>query len=194
MSPLEILHSSHSPFFIHHSSFTKMETIDMIIAGVFLLGAIQGFIKGLVRQVASLVGLIAGLLIARALFGVVGEYLAEQMGTSVSFGQILAFILIWVIVPIGFSIIAYMLTKTLELIKLGFLNRWLGSGLGAVKYLLVASLFIQLVEFIDSKNELIAGTTKEASAFYYPLEKFSGVFMPALKTVTNQLIDIDKEI
>ena len=44
----------------------------MIIAGVFLLGAVQGFIKGLVRQVASLVGLVAGLLIARALFGAVG--------------------------------------------------------------------------------------------------------------------------
>ncbi len=168
-----------------------METIDMIIAGVFLLGAIQGFMKGLVRQVASLVGLVAGLFIARALFGAAGEYLAVKMGTSVGFGQVLAFFLIWMVVPIGLSIVAYMLTKTLEFIKLGFVNRWLGAGLGAIKYLLVASLFIQLVEFMDSKNELIAGTVKESSAFYYPLEKFSGVFMPAVKTVTEQLLETE---
>ena len=166
----------------------------MIIAGVFLLGAVQGFIKGLVRQVASLVGLVAGLLIARALFGAVGEYLAVQIGTSVGFGQALAFLLIWVAVPVGLSVVAYLLTKTLELVHLGFVNRWLGAGLGAVKYLLVASLLIQLVEFIDAKNELIDKTKKEASSFYYPLEKFSGVFMPAMKTVTKQVIDIEKEM
>ena len=130
----------------------------MIIVGVFLLGAVQGFIKGLVRQVASLVGLVAGLLIARALFGAVGEYLAVQIGTSVGFGQALAFLLIWVAVPVGLSVVAYLLTKTLELVHLGFVNRWLGAGLGAVKYLLVASLLIQLVEFIDAKNELIDKT------------------------------------
>ena len=168
-----------------------METLDMLMAGVFLLGAIQGFIKGFVRQLAGLVGLVAGLLIARALFGVVGERLASQMGMSVGFGQILAFGLIWMVVPITLSLMAYMLTKTLEAVRLGFINRWLGAGLGAIKYMLVASMLVQLVEFIDAKNELLSETTKSSSVFYYPMGKFSGVFLPAIQTVTRQLIEKD---
>lgn len=160
----------------------------MLMAGICLIGAVRGFMKGFVRQLAGIVGLIAGLLIARALFGTVGEYLAVEMDTSVNFGQVVAFLLIWIVVPMLFSIVAYFLTKALELIQLGCLNRCLGAGLGAVKYMLVLSLFILFIEFIDSKNELISQTTKNSSVFYYPIEKFAGAFMPAIKTVTEQLI------
>lgn len=79
----------------------------MIIAA----GAIMGFSKGFIKQLASMVGLIAGLLLARALFASVGEQLAVKIGSSVSFGQIIAFILIWLIVPISLSLIASLLTQ-----------------------------------------------------------------------------------
>ena len=83
--------------------------------------------QGFVKQLASIVGIIAGLLLARALFGVVGEQLAPKLGTSTTVAQIIAFILIWVIVPIALSLIASIITKALSAIKLGWLNRWLGS-------------------------------------------------------------------
>ena len=152
----------------------------MLMAGVFLLGAIQGFIKGFVRQLAGLVGLVAGLLIARALFGVVGERLASQMGMSVGFGQILAFGLIWMVVPITLSLMAYLLTKTLEAVRLGFINRWLGAGLGAIKYLLAASILICVIEWVDADGTLLINKEqKEQSKLYYPMEQLAGVFLPA---------------
>ena len=54
----------------------KMATIDIIILAMIGVGVIMGLIKGFVKQMASIVGLIAGLLMARALFGIVAERLA----------------------------------------------------------------------------------------------------------------------
>ena len=83
-----------------------MTTIDIIILVVIGVGVIQGLMKGFVKQLASIVGLIAGLLVARALFASVAEKLVPVLGTSTVIAQILAFVLIWVAVPLGFVLVA----------------------------------------------------------------------------------------
>ncbi len=70
----------------------KMATIDIIILAMIGVGVIMGLMKGFVKQMASIVGLIAGLLMARALFGIVAERLAPVLGTSTTVAQVLAFI------------------------------------------------------------------------------------------------------
>ena len=88
-----------------------MATIDIIILAMIGVGVIMGLIKGFVKQMASIVGLIAGLLMARALFGIVAERLAPVLGTSTTVAQVLAFILIWIAVPLGFAFVASLLQK-----------------------------------------------------------------------------------
>lgn len=68
-----------------------METLDWIIIAFIAMGAVLGFAKGALKQAAAIVGLVAGLLLARALFLQVGEKLAVEIGTSVSVAQIIAF-------------------------------------------------------------------------------------------------------
>ena len=153
------------------------------------LGAVVGFSKGFIRQLASVVGLVAGLLVARALYASVGEKLA--METSLTFARGLAFLLIWLVVPVGLSLAATLLTKAVDSIHLGFVNRWLGAGLGALKYILLISLVIALIEYIDSEDSLIQSTKKKESVLYYSMESLSGVFIPVIKDATKQLIDTD---
>ena len=73
-----------------------MATIDLVIIILLALGACLWFYEMDFSNtwVKLLVGLIAGLLVARALFAGLGEQLAVAVGTSVTFGQILAFLLI----------------------------------------------------------------------------------------------------
>ena len=73
-------------------------------------------------------------------------------------------------------------------VSLGWLNRMLGAGLGALKYLLLVSLVICVIQFIDSDSQLISQTKKEQSLLYYPMESFAGIFFPAAKEVTQQYI------
>lgn len=153
------------------------------------MGAVLGFSKGFIRQLASIVGLIAGLFIARALFASVGERLAEELGTPLTFAQVVAFILIWLVVPIVFLFLASALTRVIDIVKLGFVNRMLGAGLGALKYMLLVGIAIHFIEFVDSKDNLIKSTVKQESVLYYPMEDFSDIFYPTIKNVTEQLID-----
>ena len=117
------------------------------------------------------------------------EKLAEELGTSLTFAQVVAFILIWLLVPLVFLLLASALTRVIEIVHLGFVNRILGAALGALKYILLVSLFVHFIEFVDSKDNLIKSTVKRTSLLYYPIEGFSGVFFPTVKNVTKQLID-----
>ena len=168
-----------------------MATIDIIILIVIGAGAVVGFVKGFIRQLASILGLIVGLLAAKTLYASLAEKLCPTVTDSMTVAQVLAFIMIWIAVPLIFVLIASLLTKAMQAISLNWLNRWLGSG--ALKFLLLTSVVIGAIEFVDSDNKLISATKKEESLLYYPMETFAGIFFPAAKNMTQQYILENKD-
>ena len=167
-----------------------MEVIDIIILVLIGVGVIQGLMKGSIKQLASIVGFVAGLLLARALFGTVAEQLAPALHTSITVAQILSFILIWVAVPIGCSLIASVLTKALEVVILGWINRLAGALLGAVKMMLLVGIGIYVLEYVDPKNELISKTTINSSVLYGPMKELVDQCLPVIKDVTDDIKDV----
>lgn len=169
-----------------------MTTIDLIILIIAGAGVVSGFMKGFIRQLASILGLIVGLLAAKALYASLAEKLCPAVTDSMTVAQVLAFVVIWIAVPLLFTLVAVLLTKAMEAISLGGVNRLLGSGLGALKFMLLTSLVICVLEFIDGDNKLISATKKNESLLYYPMRTFAGVFFPAAKDMTQQYI-LDNE-
>lgn len=165
-----------------------MTTIDIIILIALGAGVIIGFMKGFIRQLASILGLIVGLLAAKALYTSLAVKLCPTVTDSMTVAQILAFVIIWIAVPLIFTLVASVLTKAMEAVSLGWLNRLLGAGLGALKYLLLVSLVVCVIQFVDTDSQLISQTKKEESLLYYPMERFAGMFFPAAKEVTQQYI------
>ncbi|WP_291528158.1 CvpA family protein [Bacteroides sp. UBA939] len=165
-----------------------MTILDIIILAVIGVGAVVGFIKGFIKQLAAILGLIVGLLAAKALYVSVAEKVFSKITDSMTFAQILAFVAIWVMVPLLFLLAAALLTKAIEAVSLGWLNRLLGAVLGALKFLLLLSLLVYVLEFIDSDNTLVDKTKKEESVLYYPIKSFAEIFFPAAKEVTEQYI------
>ena len=163
-----------------------MATIDIIILIIIGAGAIVGFMKGFIRQLASILGLIVGLLAAKALYTTLAEKLCPTVTDSMTVAQVLAFIIIWIAVPLIFLLVASLLTKAMKAVSLDWLNRWLGCVLGALKFLLLTSLVICLIEFMDGDNKLISATKKSESLLYYPMETF-------LSRYTDQQICINRE-
>ena len=192
----EIQITDHNHRNINHKSQIinhNVATIDIIILIVIGAGAVVGFVKGFIRQLASILGLIVGLLAAKALYASLAEKLCPTVTDSMTVAQVLAFIMIWIAVPLIFVLIASLLTKAMQAISLNWLNRWLGSGLGALKFLLLTSVVIGAIEFVDSDNKLISATKKEESLLYYPMETFAGIFFPAAKNMTQQYILENKD-
>ena len=177
-----------------HCFYIHMEIIDIIILVLIGVGVIQGLMKGSLKQLAAIVGFVAGLLLARGLFGTVAAQLAPALGTSITIAQILSFILIWVAVPIGCSLIASVLTKALDVVNLGWLNRLAGAMLGAVKVMLLVGLGIYVLEYIDPKSEMMSQTTKKASMLYGPMKEFVDQCLPVVKDVTDDIKDVTDKI
>lgn len=165
-----------------------MTAIDIVILVILAAGMILGYRKGFFKQLSSVLGLVAGLFVARALYVMVGEQLAPHIGTSESVAQVLAFLLIWAIVPMVIYVAATMLTKALDIVHLGILNRFGGALLGMLLCLLWIGLLIHILQFVDTQEAIIGKEMKEASFFYNPIHEFSDVFFPAIKDMTKQII------
>ncbi len=173
----------------HLICFFNMAVIDIILLVILGAGVIMGFTKGFLKQLASILGLIVGLFAAKALYATVAVKISPLVDGSMSAAHIISFIAIWIIVPLIFVLIASLITKAMDAIHLGWINRLLGAILGGLKYLLLGSILIVLLEYIDHDNQLIDKTKKENSVLYYPMQKVAELFLPAAKKITQQYIN-----
>lgn len=149
-----------------------MNTPDIIILVVLAVGSFRGWQSGLFRQIASVAGVILGLLVASMLYMTLGDWLTLQMEMQRGVAYALAFIMIWIGVPLALSVIAYCLTKTMETLCLGWLNRLGGAAIGAMKYLLLLSCVINVMVRLQFMND----PSDTGSRFYKPLKSVSGIF------------------
>lgn len=163
-----------------------MQTIDIIIAAMLLIGLISGLRDGLVKQIAGLAGLIGGLLLGRAFYMPVGELLIDTFGMSVQVAQVTAFILILIIIPLLFSFAGWLVSKLLKAISLGWVNRLLGGIVGILKFALLAGIIITCIEFFDKQDTFISEQKKTDSALYYPIYEATGIFFDGLKTIPKE--------
>lgn len=166
-----------------------MTTIDIIIVIIIGAGAIMGLFKGFIKQLAMIAGLVVGLIAAKALYMSLAEKICPTVTNSMTVAQIISFVVIWMAVPLAFTLVAALFSKVLEAVSLGAVNRLLGLVLGALKYVILIGLFINVLEFVDSDNRLISRTNKEQSVLYYPMKNFVGMFFPTVKEVTQQYIN-----
>lgn len=165
-----------------------MATLDLVILVLTAIGAVSGFVHGFIRQLGSILGFIVGLLAARKLYDVVAEKMLPWLDDSVTLAQVISFVAIWLAVPILFAFVSSLLTKAIETVSLGWCNRWLGSGLGALKALLVCCLLVGILEYVDRDNRLVAQTMKSDSVLYYPMKEVTSTFLPLAKELTQQYI------
>lgn len=163
-----------------------MTTLDIILLVLIGIGAVLGFMKGFLRQLAGLLGLVAGLLVAKALYVHVADEVFSQVTDSVGLARGLAFVSIWLLVPLLFLLVASLLTRAMEAVSLGWLNRLLGAALGAAKYALAISLLLMVVDHFDTESVLISRAQKATSVLYKPMKGLAELFIPAARKAAEQ--------
>ena len=164
-----------------------MTIIDITILVIISVGILLGIVKGALKQLAGLLGLIVGLLAAKALYATVAQEVFSHVTDNLTVAQALAFLAIWVIVPLLFWGVACVLTKALDTVCLGWVNRLLGGVLGGAVHALLVSLLICVLEAVDTKNDVFSKGQKLESILYYRKEPLAGLFFPAAKDITEQI-------
>jgi membrane protein required for colicin V production len=122
-----------------------MNWLDIVIIVVLAVGVFLGLKTGLIKMVVSLAGLILGIFMAGRLY----QALADRMTfiSSERAAQVVAYIIILVVILIAAAIVAWLLSKIISAIMLGWANR-LG---GAIVGLLLGAIFIGAILAVWAK-------------------------------------------
>lgn len=157
-----------------------MNTLDILLIIPLTYGLISGLTKGFVKEIGSLLGIILGLYAARFFAPEVTYWLTSWLNTSAQITLLIAYALIFLTVSIGLNILAYMLTKLLQVIHIGWINRMAGALLGTLKITIVLSVILNFIAIINNHITIIEQETKENSLLYTPVEKSIGIILPFL--------------
>ena len=147
-----------------------MQPLDILILLFVGLGIFVGYRKGFLNQVASVLGLLVGIFLAKQYYQDLAKELSPTVFESMSFANVIAFIGIVLLVPLTFSLVASFIARIMDTICLGWLNQILGAFMGAVKTIFLMSLLIFVLDFFDSENQILSKSKKESSAFYEPVK------------------------
>jgi membrane protein required for colicin V production len=153
--------------------------INAGLVGVLAIGLITGMVKGLVRQVIELVGIVASFFVAILFSGWLAAILQDQVGMPYSPSLVVAFLLIAIGGMVGFHFIALAVQKIIHMTFLGWVDRVCGMAVGLIVAMLVTSLLIgaalELPLPYDVRSEI---ANAEVSLFLRPIAPwlFDAVF------------------
>ncbi len=142
-----------SPVFVTaENSNPKPMYLDIFVLVVVLYALVRGWMNGLLKEVASIAGIIVGLVIASTCYGTLGQYLAVS-GSGVNMvTSVVAFFLLWILVPIALGFVANILTKALDCTLLSLPNRALGALVSLVKFTLLLSCALSAMQALGILN------------------------------------------
>ncbi len=123
--------------------------IDIIIGIVLIFGIVQGCRHGIVKEIAFFVAIALGIIVAKMLAPEVAQQLQSYTSWKFDICLIVSYASLFLIVSLVLHIVAYLLTKALKFIALGWLNRLLGGLFGLLKWGLIASVVLNLMITID---------------------------------------------
>ena len=148
-----------------------MNGFDIFFLLVLLYGAWKGWHSGLVQQVLGLVGFFVGLWVARLFYEQVGYQLAPHLGTAPAVANVLAFVLLWMGVPLVLYLLGEMLTQFLEWLRVGSVNRLGGCAVGVLKYLLLLGVLCNVLSITRLVNE----EAQQRSLLFSPLKETTSI-------------------
>ena len=126
--------------------------LDIFIGIILIFALVRGLMNGFVKELASTIGFLLGLFVAATCYQTLGEYLTVDGSEVNMFTSIVAFLLLWIIVPIVFGLLATLITKALDLTALGIANRIGGGILSMAKYLVLLSCVLNVMVSLNILN------------------------------------------
>lgn len=150
-----------------------MNVLDLYIAIPILLGFVIGLFRGLIKETISLIIIIVGILLSRLLAPGISDKLIDWFNISPQAARPLSFIIAFLIIALVLIIIGRILHKMLKMLSLGLINSILGGIVSAIKFVLIVSVVLVLMEALDNKFSFMSNDLKEESMLYKPIKKIT---------------------
>ncbi|MHB1701059.1 MAG: CvpA family protein [Acidobacteriaceae bacterium] len=155
---------------------SRMTTLDWIILAIVVLSTLAGLISGLLRAVCSLIGLLAGFMIAAWNYKTFASRFLNLI-TDKGLAEVIAFLFIVIGVMLLAGLVGGLLRGTARIVGLAWLDSLLGGVFGFLRgCLLAGASMMSLAAFLPA-SLLLTGST--FAPFCLGLAHQMAVFAPA---------------
>jgi len=157
-----------------------MIVVDLIIAVLLGYALYKGLQKGLIVSIISLIGLVAGIYLSLRFSFFARTFLLENTNWSANTITIGAFFITFLVVLLLLYVLGKMLTKMIDAVALGFLNKLAGALFEGIKMVLIISVFLNLFQKINYNDLIVSEDKLETSVFYKSIEDVSKKVFPLM--------------
>ena len=158
-----------------------MRFLDIVLGVLLAYSLYKGVVNGLFVEIASLISLILGIYFAIKFSFLMRDSLAGFLHWKPNTIQTIAFILTFILVVIGVTLLAKILTGIADLAFLGWINKLGGGFFRVLKTILILGIVFTVFEKINYNNILAKKETLDQSLFYRPIQKTAAFFYPSLE-------------
>ncbi len=158
-----------------------MNWIDLIILALLAFGLIQGFINGLIIEIAELAALVLGIWGAIHFSDWTAGKLSGWFDMQSSWTGIIAFAVTFIAIVIGVYLLGKLLDTLLKAMALGFVVKSLGAVFGVLKTALILSVVFVFLNSIDEKRHFLPSSTISRSFLYNPIADLVPAIFPMVE-------------
>lgn len=146
-----------------------MNLFDIIVTLALGFGFFKGFRKGFVVEVASLGALFFGIIGAIKFSSFVAQQIKGFFDWNPMAIKIISYLLVFIFIVYGVSVLAKGLTKILSQASLGLFNKFLGSVFGVLKWAVLTSVFLFFTIRVNQWITIIDKEMINQSILYGPI-------------------------
>jgi len=157
-----------------------MNFIDIILCVPLIWGLYKGFTKGLIVEAATVVAFSLGLWGGITFSDYFAAKLGEWFDSKNQYLPVISFALVFLIIIATIFLFAKMMQKATDKIALSALNKIGGAVFGTLKFALLLSVIIFIIDAVEESYPMVSFRTKEESLLYRPIGKIAPTIIPAL--------------
>ena len=133
-----------------------MNLLDIIIIATMAFLILKGILRGFIREIASLFGVILGIWLAYSFHPQMTDHLKTYL-PSTQYLPLISFAIIFAAALLGSNLLGWILKLFFHKIFFGWADRGLGAGFAIIKGVILTYLvLIMITFFLPAKTPLIA--------------------------------------
>ncbi len=156
-----------------------MNWLDIVLVCLAGFGFVKGLSEGIIRQVVSLIALLAAIFCCAEVADWLRKYIVELNLFPAFWVTILSYVFGFMLIVGILKLVGDLMSKVIGVTPLSLLNHLLGGVFGLMFMMFFMSLLLNVVERIDRNSRWIARETKEESRFYSQIQQIVPTIFPS---------------
>lgn len=163
-----------------------MNVVDLFIGFALLLAIFNGWRRGFLLEMLSMVIILLGIWAAMEFSTVAESALKIRLSWTGQKTQLVAFVVTFVVVVLGVSLLGKILTKAIKKTPIGLVNCMLGSIVALLKAVLMTGVVLTILQ-LDFAHKIVSKQDIQKSMFAQPILNLSKTLYPSVSQWLEQL-------